>query len=255
MHIEALLIDLDGTLYVGDEALPGAAEALRELQRLGVPRRFITNTTRYSRDDLVERLAGMGLEIDRAELFTAPLAACAYLLDRGIERISLHLPPSTLGEFDAFDLESDAPQAVVVGDLGAGWSFERMNRAFRDLLEGAELVALQKNRYWRSGDGLALDAGPFVVGLEYAASVEATVVGKPSARFFEQVRRDLDLPAERLAIVGDDLEADIGGGQAAGLTGIQVRTGKFRQETLEQSSITPDRIVDDFADAVRSLFG
>src|SRR5690606_19090550 len=122
---------------------------------------------------------------------------------------------------------------VVIGDLGEGWSFSRLNAAFRQVLGGATLLALQKNRYWRTGDGLSLDAGPFVAALEYATGVEAVVVGKPSEDFFRLAAASMALPPDRITVIGDDLESDVGGAQAAGMRGILVRTGKFREESLQ----------------------
>jgi HAD superfamily hydrolase (TIGR01458 family) len=95
-------------------------------------------------------------------------------------------------------------------------------------MDGAELIALQRNRYWRTEDGLALDAGPFVAALEYASGKSATVVGKPEQGFFQLALEDLGLRAHEVAVVGDDAEADVAGGQAAGLKGVQVKTGKYR---------------------------
>jgi HAD superfamily hydrolase (TIGR01458 family) len=115
-------------------------------------------------------------------------------------------------------------------------------------MEGAELIALQKNRYWLKPDGLALDVGPFVAALEYATGQEAVVVGKPARAFFETVMATLSVPAERAAMAGDDVEADVGGALAAGLAGILVRTGKYRDETLRQSGVEPTATVDSIAD-------
>lgn len=254
MNARGLLIDLDGTLYVGDDPIPGAVEAVQRLDELGIPRRYITNTTRFSREDLARHLGVMGFRIGSDELFTAPLAAADWLRAEGIERVCLYLPESTHAEFAGFDITAQSPEAIIVGDLGTGWNFDVMDQAFRQLLAGARLIALQRNRFWRTAAGLSLDAGPFVAALEYAAETEAVVVGKPSRPFFDRVAASLGMPAAKLAIVGDDLEAEIGGGQRAGLSGVLLRTGKFRQETLESSDIHPDRVADSFADAVTQLF-
>jgi ribonucleotide monophosphatase NagD (HAD superfamily) len=138
-----------------------------------------------------------------------------------------------------------------VGDLGGQWTYALMQEAFGYLLDGAILVALSRDRYWRRGDDLALDAGPFVAGLEYATSREALLVGKPSLEFFRAAVASLGpgAPAgESLAMIGDDLWSDIRGAQLAGYQGWLVRTGKFREDALRDSGITPDRIFDSIAD-------
>ena len=138
--------------------------------------------------------------------------------------------------------------AVIVGDLGDRWNYDELNRAFRLVMNGAELIALQKNRFWQRGGGLALDAGPFVAALEYATGRRATVVGKPSPDFFAEVLRGLGVDAEHAVMVGDDVETDIGGAMANGLAGVLVRTGKYREDLVRASVIEPTATVDSIAD-------
>ena len=253
----ALLFDLDGTLYTDDGAVPGAAAALRELRRRAVPFRYVTNTTRRSRRRLAERLAGYGFEAHAADIITAPQAGVAYLHQRGIRSVAAYVADETLEDFTDFDLTGARPDAVVVGDLGDAWDFAKLNRAFLQLMDGAELIALQRDRYWLRGDGLALDAGPFIAALEYATGRTATVCGKPSAEFYRAALATLEAetaaPPREVVMVGDDLWGDIEGAQRAGLTAWMVRTGKFREDVVAKSGITPDRIINSVAD-LPSLF-
>lgn len=244
----ALLLDIDGTLYVGDEPVPGAPAAVRALRRRGVPLRYLTNTTRFSRAELADRLRRMGFPAGDDELFTAPVAAAAWLGDQGIRRIALYVPDSTLEDFRHFDVVSERPEAVVVGDLGAAWTFPRLNAAFRQLLDGARLVALQRNRYWRTAEGLTLDAGAFVAALEYGANVQATVVGKPSREFFRLAAASLPPRAGPAMVVGDDVETDIAGARAAGLLTCLVRTGKYRPDASDEENAHPDMVLDSAAE-------
>lgn len=248
--MKGYLFDLDGTLYVGDAPLPGAVEAIQRLVEHDVPRRYLTNTTRFSRRELAARLRAMGFVIGPGELFTAPLAAAAWLRDRGLRRIALYLPESAREDFTGLEMVDDAPEAVVVGDLGAEWDFGRLNRAFQQVLGGSRLVALQKNRYWRTAEGLTLDAGPFVAALEYAAGVEAAVVGKPRAAYFHLAAGSMGLDPATVTVIGDDLAADVGGAQAAGMRGVLVRTGKFREEDLTTSPVRPDKVAATLAEAI-----
>jgi len=148
-----------------------------------------------------------------------------------------------MGDLTGLRLADDRPDYVLVGDLGEGFSYERLNPAFRHLMEGAELLALQKNRYWQTDAGLALDAGPFVAALEFASGKKASVVGKPEREFFRLALEDLGLEAGQVAMVGDDAEADVVGAKRAGLVGIQVRTGKWQADTGEA-----DFVIDSVAD-------
>ncbi len=123
----------------------------------------------------------------------------------------------------------------------------------RMILSGAEIIALEKDRTWMGNDGLMLSAGPFVTALEYATGKEASCAGKPSPAFFATALEGLGIPAPEVAMVGDDIETDIGGAQGCGMQGILVRTGKFREDTLTSSRVVPDLIIDSVADLPRIL--
>ena len=215
----AVLLDIDGVLYVGDAPIAGAIAALEELRGLSAGVRLVTNTTSKSRREIVEHLrllVGEALQEDLAEL-------------AGTER-------------------PGAVDAVVLGDLGEGFTADVLNEAFRLLMDGAELVALQHNRYWRRADGLVLDVGAYSAALEYASGREAVVVGKPAPAFFLAALADLNAQPEAAVMVGDDVEADVGGAIDAGLRGILVRTGKYRKQALQASGVEPSEIVDSIAD-------
>ena len=251
--IEGLLLDLSGVVYVQDEAVPGAAEALRQLRDRGTPIRLVTNTTMRPRRSILERLERLGLEADPSELLTPATLAAKRCAEAGYESVSLVVLDDLREDLEGLEEKGDSVDAVVVGDLGDRWDYDVLNRAFRSLMDGAELIALQKNRYWETSEGLSLDAGPFVSALEYATGREAEVVGKPSPAFFELALGELGVSADRAAMVGDDVEADIGGAMDAGLAGILVRTGKYREDLVGESGIEPTATVDSIADVPELL--
>jgi HAD superfamily hydrolase (TIGR01458 family) len=151
-------------------------------------------------------------------------------------------------DFASLEDSVDRAQAVIVGDLGDAFGYDVLNQAFRCVMAGAELIALQKNRYWLRADGLSLDVGPFVAALEYATNRKAYVVGKPARGFFDQVLDDLGAGSRPAAMVGDDIESDIGGALNAGLQAILVRTGKYREDEVRRSGIEPSAVLDSIAD-------
>lgn len=227
--MRAVLLDLDGTVFEQGEPVPGAAEAIAALRRAGLPLLFATNTTRRPRAAVARLLEGMGIAVHAQEIYTAPRAAAAWLEDHGAERVAPLLVEATLQDLPGFEVDYESPDFVVVGDLGSDWDYGVLNRAFRALLAGAGLLAVQRNRYWRNDAGeLSLDAGPFVAALEYASGKTATLVGKPARAFFRGAVTQLGTAAGRVAMVGDDLEGDVTGARKAGLVGVAVRTGKFR---------------------------
>ncbi|MFW6084806.1 MAG: TIGR01458 family HAD-type hydrolase [Gemmatimonadota bacterium] len=248
-EVAGLLIDLDGTVYEGDDLVPGAAAAVERLRSAGMPFLFTTNTSRKSRRDIIDSLAALGLEVAADEVLSAPVAAAEWLADEGLRRVRLLLPESTHEDFRDFEIGAPEPEAVLVGDLGSGFTFERLNEAFRALRAGARLVAVHRNRYWLPEEGPTLDAGPFVAALEYAADTDAVLIGKPAPAFFRTAAARTGIGLERLAVIGDDLETDVRGARAAGLYAIQVRTGKFdaaRRPPLADER--PHRLIASLAD-------
>ena len=251
----AYLLDLDGTLYSGDAPIPGAVEAIVRLRGRGVPFRLVTNTTTRSRRMLVERLAGYGFDVQAEEIVTATLAGATLLRARGVSRVAPFVPAAALEDLAGLTLAggtSNRPagpvEAVVLGDLGERWTFGLLQEAFEHLMGGAALVALSRDRYFRQGERLTLDAGPFVAALEYAASASADVAGKPSPAFFAAAVESLGLARDRsVAMVGDDLWSDVEGAQRAGLQGWLVRTGKFREDVLRGAAVVPDRVLESVA--------
>ena len=246
--LRALLVDLDGVLYVEERPLPGAREAVAELRALGLGLRFVTNTTARSRGATLEKLAALGFELQPEELVTPAALARRRCEERGHRRVALIMDAAVKEDFAGLEEVDADPDAVIMGDLGSAFGFEILNHAFRMVFGGAELIALQKNRFWLTEDGLSLDAGPFVAAVEYASGREAVVVGKPAAAFFEIVLDSLGVIAAEAAMVGDDVESDIGGALEAGLRAVLVRTGKYRAEFVAESGIEPTVTVDSIAD-------
>ena len=248
----AFLLDLDGTLYTDQGAVPGGPELLALLRHRAIPFRAVTNTTTRSRARLVERLAGFGYQLAPDEIMTPLLAAATLCRSLGLRRVVAYAPEAAWEDLEGLEVAScgkggPTPEAIIVGDLGREWSFDLLQEAFTSLLAGADLIALSRDRYFLKEGVLTLDAGPFVVALEHASGKTARVVGKPSLEFYQAAIASLGQPPDRVAMVGDDLWSDVEGAQRAGLQGWLVRTGKFREETLRNSEIQPDRLLDSVA--------
>ncbi len=245
--IRAFLIDLEGTVCQAGNLVGGAREALERIGHAGLEYAIVTNTTSRPRSVIARELSAMGLDLDPERLFTAPRAARAYLRDRRLLQCHFLVAPALLEDFSGLQIDDVRPDAVVVGDLGTGFTFERLNQAFRLLLAGAELVALAPNRYYRGPDGLLLDVGAFVAALEYGSGRTATLTGKPAPSFFRAALQMIGASPGETAVVGDDLEFDVHGAQDVGFSGVLVRTGKYRPE-FETTGRKPDAILDSIAD-------
>lgn len=249
----AALLDLDGVVYVGNRAIPGSIEAVTRLRRAGLALRFLTNTTRRPARVLLADLKALGLEIPSEELVTPAALARERLIRDGL-RPHLLIHPALEEEFAG--CPERGPPAVVIGDAGERFDYHRLNAAYRLLEEGAAFLALAKNRTFRDVDGaLSIDAGAFVVALEYACRRAATVLGKPSPEMYRRALDAAGVAAADAVMVGDDAEADIGGAIAAGIRGVLVRTGKYCAGDEGRMAQSPDHIADDLSAAVDWLLG
>jgi HAD superfamily hydrolase (TIGR01458 family) len=244
-----VLLDIDGVLYVGDEPIPGAIEALRRLRLICAGVRLVTNTTSRSRRQIVDHLRALGFDATADEVLTPAAAAVRHCRERGHRRVAL-LVADALRE-DLGELEEAPPgahvDAVLLGDMGV-FTDATLNIAFRMLMDGAELVALQHNRFYRRSDGLVLDVGAYAAALEYGSAREGVVVGKPAPSFFAAALADIGIGAAEGVMVGDDVEADVGGAIDAGLRTILVRTGKYHHDLVAASGIEPTATVESIAD-------
>lgn len=245
-NIRAALLDLQGVLYADGRPFDGAQDAVKVLAAGGIETRFLTNTTTRPRRDIAERMADMGFEIATDTVFSPALAASAVLREAGCRRVMLAAEVALEEDFDDFDLVDDDAEAVVMGDLYEAFDWRSLNRIFAAVRQGAKLVALHRNRYCKRDGEIALDLGPFVAAVEYAAAVEAQVVGKPDAAFFAMALADIGSGPAEAVMVGDDPYSDIDGAANAGLRTVQVRTGKYIAGT--QGEHAPDSVIDSIAD-------
>jgi HAD superfamily hydrolase (TIGR01458 family) len=246
----AILLDIDGVLAISGEAIPGATAAVARLRRDGHRLRFVTNNTTRSRTTLARELRELGLELEDDELQTTPRAAASVLAGRRVLALTM---TAIVEDLDGVQLVGMNADAVLIGgcdegdEAGRVFSYLNLLRAFHELKGGADLFCLHKNPWWQTAEGPRLDAGAFIAGLEYAAEVEATVLGKPAAEYFAAALEALDADAEMSWMVGDDVQSDIAGAQRQGMRTVLVRTGKFRPDDVERSGVQPDAILSSIA--------
>jgi HAD superfamily hydrolase (TIGR01458 family) len=255
--IRTVLIDIDGVLTVSWRALPGTVDALARLRLDGRALAFVTNTTSRPRAAITRALVDAGFDVAEREVFTAPIMAAAYL--------RAHHPGARVHLLSGGDIRADLvgvdiidepnrpdqpvrPDVVLLGGGGPEYSYAAVNRVLGWALDGVPVVAMHRNFYWRTDEGLSADTGTFLAGLEAAAHFTATVVGKPARAFFSTALDTLGADASTAMMIGDDIDSDVLGAQRRGLVGVLVRTGKFRPSTLRDAAGRPDYIIDSFAD-------
>lgn len=251
-RIKAALIDLSGTLHVDDTAVPGAQKALERLRRSGISIKFVTNTTKESRELLHQRLVNLGFNISPDEIFSSLSAARAFIEARNL-RPHLMVAEAAMDELKGLD--TNEPNAVLVGLAPNKFDYGPMNEAFRLLLNGATLIAIHKSRYYRTRDDLALGPGPFVTALEFATGTKALIVGKPEKTFFTTALEHLRTRPEDAVMIGDDVQDDVDGAQQVGIRGILVQTGKYLDGDEEKIENPPWAVVPSFVEAVDTILG
>jgi HAD superfamily hydrolase (TIGR01458 family) len=252
----AILLDIDGVLHVSGELIRGAPAAVQQLRANGHRLRFVTNSTTQSRASLAQNLRDLGFELEDEELQTTALAAARELSGKRVLALTM---AAVLEDLEGVQLVGEDAEAVLIGgadetdETNHVFSYMNLARAFHELEGGAELYCLHRNRWWQTSRGPRLDSGCFVAGLEYAADLEATVVGKPSAAYFAAAVEALDADPELTWMVGDDIDADVAGAHRFGLRTVLVRTGKFRPDEVERSGTMPDGLLSSVAELPRWL--
>ncbi len=231
--VQAILFDLSGVLYEGDQAIAGADESLRNLRKAGYILRFITNTASKTDTQLLNQLSAMGFEVYASELYTASKAALIYIEEQALNPYCIvhknikHLFATFIPPFDSV-LLSDAREAL---------DYAALNKAFQLCHDGKTLIGLGHNRYFKAEQQLQLDAGPFIDMIAQTTEQEAIIIGKPAAAFFHTVVQSTGVAAEHCLMLGDDVFGDIEGALTVGLNACLVQTGKY--QTGDEHRLNP----------------
>jgi HAD superfamily hydrolase (TIGR01458 family) len=223
----AALIDLDGVLRIGSKPAPDAGELLNFIKENKIPALILSNSSLKTGSDIIKYLQSHSIDFNIHAVTSVDVAK--DYVDKNFKRISVYCIDTIKEVFREY-LDDEKPEAVLIGDIGDKWNFSIMNEIFRKVLNGAELIALHKNKFWKpDGINYSLDAGAFVNAIEYAASKEALLIGKPSPVYFKAALNRLGVnPGDNFFMIGDDIENDIYPVHKLGGKGILVYTGKTK---------------------------
>tara|TARA_Y100001968_G_scaffold240896_1_gene224452 strand:+ start:823 stop:1596 length:774 start_codon:yes stop_codon:yes gene_type:complete len=246
--IKACLFDLDGVFYISDRILQGSNQTIDWLKYNKIPYKFITNTTTLSRLGLANKLSKLGLNICVDDIVSASYAGALYLKKIKPKSCKLILKEEAKNDYQQFNINNQNPEFIIIGDIGDNWSFQLMNELCNNVLNGSKMIALHKGRYFQTDNGLQIDAGAFITGLEHATKTQAHIIGKPSQSFFELAMQDFNISSKEIALVGDDIYNDIQGANQKGLFSVLVKTGKYREKTIKSSGIVPKLTINSIAD-------
>ncbi len=225
--MQPILIDLDGVLRLGKIVLPGIELFLETLNKIKNPKIILSNSTLNSKIDLLDFFESKNIDIN-IPLITAADASLEYLR-KHYSRAAVYAVDKVKILFKEF-LDYENPEVVLIGDLDKEWNYEIMNEIFRFVNDGKDFIAMQKNKYWTTPeDGLLLDAGAFIKGIEFAAEKEAILIGKPSPEYFKLALNKIGCSKKnKFLMIGDDVLNDIKGAKVLGAETILIYTGKTK---------------------------
>ncbi len=251
MAVRGLILDLDGTVYRGEEAVPGAAEAISSLRARGVAIRYVTNRANRTTGEVQRQLQGMGLECGPDEVITSAEATADFLEPEPVYVIGER------GLLEALDRRGFVIDAVsaktVIVSYDRGFSYDKLATAARLIGNGARFVATNADRGLRIASGLVPGTGSLVAAVETATGVKPLIVGKPERLIFDITLRSMGLSAENVVAVGDNLDTDIPAGAAAGIRTAFILTGVSTRADLARTSVAPTWVVEDYTELRRVL--
>jgi len=254
-EIRSWLMDMDGVLVHEEVPLPGAADFLARLRELGLPFLVLTNNSMYTRRDLAARLRRSGLEVPEESIWTSALATAAFLEDQrpgGSAFVIGEAGVTTALHAAGYTLTDGEPDYVVLGETRT-YSFERITRAIRLIIDGARFIATNPDNVGPSADGMLPATGSVAALISRATGVEPYYVGKPNPLMMRSALNAIDAHSEHTAMIGDRMDTDIVAGLEAGLETILVLSGVTQREDTERHPYVPSRVIDSVADLVDTL--
>ena len=244
MAIGGVLFDIDGVLVTSWEAIPGAAETLRVLADHQIAKTYLTNTTTKTRRQIADLLTAAGMDVSADEVVTAAVLTADYVRDRYPDASCFLVNSGEIGEdmpgidvvyaHDVVGAEPETPDVVLLGGAGSEYDHVTLSRVYDWMCQGVPVVAMHRSTSWNTAHGLRIDTGMYLSGMEETSGRKAVAVGKPAPEGFLASASRLGVDPEEMYAVGDDLNNDVLAGQVVGMTGVLVRTGKFRQNTLDR---------------------
>ncbi|MHA1106831.1 MAG: HAD-IIA family hydrolase [Promethearchaeota archaeon] len=249
-NIKGILIDIDGTLYFKGKPIKGAIETVSYLKDIGMKILFFTNTDSKSPHGIYNILKDYGFKIQEDEIFSPIIALKEFLAKQPHKKLFLVTTQEVAREFQEYDVigDNETPDFVIIGDFQDDWDVNRLNRAFQHVLQGATLLGTQGNIFYLDREGNPIiDTGSFVQMIARATKTKAKIFGKPSKEYFEQAIELMNVPREKVVVIGDDYESDIQGAFNAGIRAILVKTGKGKYFDIGDGKKLPDMVIPSFS--------
>ncbi len=247
-----LLIDLDGVLRIGNKPAEDIIPFLEFIDSESIPSCILSNSSLYSSKQIYSFFQSHSIEIN-IPIITAIDAAYDYIKNK-YKKVAVFTSENVFEMFIDF-IDYEHPEAVLIGDIGDKWNYKLIQSIFEYVQNGAELIAVHKNKFWDNPDlGIQLDAGPFIHAIEYATSSKATLIGKPSHIYFNSALEKINVNMDqKFIMLGDDLESDMVGAKKIGAETILILTGKTSLPILLENQIYVDHKVKNLLGVIELL--
>jgi HAD superfamily hydrolase (TIGR01450 family) len=263
--VGGVLFDIDGVLLTSWQPIPGAGETLHVLAERQIACTYLTNTTTRTRRQIAGAMSAVGMPVRPDEVITAAVLTADYvrahhpgarcvLINNG--DITEDLPGIDIVDID--EVRRENPDVVLLGGAGPEFSHLTLSRVYEWMTRDVPVIAMHRSTAWKTSDGLRIDTGMYLIGMEQASGRQVIAVGKPAPAGFLAAAARLGVDPEEMYMVGDDLNNDVLAAQVVGMTGVLVRTGKFRPDILDrwaadEFAMQPNHVIDSVADLAAVL--
>lgn len=252
--VELALLDQDGTLYRGNQPLPGAVEFVAELRRRNIQPLFLSNNTSRSKAETLENLRSFGFDAKENEVRDAGWATRAFLRREKIDKIALYANGAVMADFqdDSFRIDFESPQAVVLA-YDTTFTFEKLVQADSLLSKGARFIATHPDRLCPVEGGFIPDIASLIAALRSAGSPEPLIIGKPSPTMVLPLFQEWSCQPQNALMVGDRLYTDIRMAEENGMKSLLVMTGEADSAALSESPWKPTMVAPTLLELLASL--
>lgn len=246
---KAVLIDLDGTVVHGGSLLEGAASGINAIKEAGLAVLFLTNNPTRSPGGWADHLTELGVPVEPNEVLTSAIATVQHLNEHyASHRVLPIAGPAVIEQLQVADVaivDDPAEADVVVAGYHEGFDFDELTQGLRAVLNGADLVGTDPDRWIPTTEGPIPGSGAVCNAIAGAAEVEpVAILGKPSQETIDLATRRLSVPGEHCLMVGDRLNTDVAMGEQAGMETALVLTGAASRGDVETSPIEPDHVLE-----------
>lgn len=243
-----IIFDLDGTVYLGEKEVPGAAAYIKDCHAKGIRTMFVTNRSNRVPELVVEQLQGYGIPCELSDVMTTALASAAYIKEPSkvyiIGEAGLRIALENAGHTV---VEDEQPDYVVVS-IDREFTYAKLAKAADYILKGAKFVATNPDHRLHLNGRVTPGSGSIVAAVQTATDVEPIMLGKPERALIDAALEAAGVTSDEAIAIGDNLETDIPAAATAGVRSVLILTGYSKREDCATARFKPDYIVEDYSE-------